>query len=214
MADPVQDPAGATPTWTSGPDHALLVVDMQHDFGNPAGSLYVRRAEEIIEPINRAIRESRAAGHLVVYTRDWHPERTPHFAAFGGLWPAHCVIDSAEAEFLPGLLVDGPVVHKGSGPEDGYSGFAVLHLPSGENRETELSAILDENGIMAVTVVGLAGDWCVKSTAIDAVRLGYRATVPLALTRFVELGPGDAEAAVAAMREAGVAVLEDDAVDD
>ena len=214
MADPVHDPAGPTPTWTSGPDHALLVVDMQHDFGNPAGSLYVRRAEEIIEPINRAIRESRAAGHLVVYTRDWHPEQTPHFAAFGGLWPAHCVIDSAGAEFLPGLLVDGPVVHKGSGPEDGYSGFAVLHLPSGENRETELSAILDENGIMAVTVVGLAGDWCVKSTAIDAVRLGYRATVPLALTRFVELGPGDAEAAVAAMREAGVAVLEDDAVDD
>ncbi len=109
--------------------------------------------------------------------------------------------------------MDGPVVHKGSGPEDGYSGFSVLHLPTGQNRETELSAILDENGIMAVTVVGLAGDWCVKSTAIDAVRLGYRAIVPLALTRFVELEPGDTEAAIAAMREAGVTVVEEDAAD-
>lgn len=203
----------STPTWTTGPDHALLVVDMQHDFGDPAGSLYVRGSEDIIGPINAAIEESLAAGHLVVYTRDWHPEVTPHFAEHGGLWPVHCVIDSSGAEFLPGITVDGPVVHKGSGPEDGYSGFSVLHLPTGQDRETELSAILDENGIMAVTVVGLAGDWCVKSTAIDAIRLGYRATVPLALTRFVELRPGDTEAAVAAMRDAGVTVIED-AIDD
>ena len=99
-------------------------------------------------------------------------------------------------------------MRKGSGPEDGYSGFSVLHLPTGQNRETELSAILDENGIMAITIVGLAGDWCVKSTAIDGVRLGYRVTVPLALTRFVELNPGDTEAAVAQMREAGVTLIE------
>ncbi|WP_420120027.1 isochorismatase family protein [Nakamurella sp.] len=203
----------STPTWTTGADHALLVVDMQHDFGDPAGSLYVRGGEDIVEPINAAIEESLAAGHLVVYTRDWHPEVTPHFAEHGGLWPVHCVIDSSGAEFLPGIKVDGPVVHKGSGPEDGYSGFSVLHLPTGQDRETELSAILDENGIMAVTIVGLAGDWCVKSTAIDAVRLGYRATVPLALTRFVELRPGDTEAAVAAMREAGVTVIGDVTVD-
>ena len=101
----------------------------------------------------------------------------------------------------------GPVVQKGSGPEDGYSGFSVLHLPTGENRETELSAILDENGIMAITVVGLAGDWCVKQTAIDGVRLGYRVTVPLAMTRFVELTSGDRDAAVATMQDAGVTVL-------
>ena len=199
-----------TPTWTHGPDHALLVVDMQHDFGHPDGSLYVLGGEDIVEPINRAIEEALAAGHLVVYTRDWHPEVTPHFAEHGGLWPVHCVIDSTGAEFLPGIKVDGPVVHKGSGPEDGYSGFSVLHLPTGQNRETELSAILDENGVMAVTVVGLAGDWCVKSTAIDAVRLGYRTAVPLALTRFVELNPGDTRAAIDAMRDAGVEVIEVD----
>ncbi len=198
-----------TTALTHGPDHALLVVDMQHDFGHPDGSLYVRGGEDLVEPVNEAIRQARRAGHLVVYTQDWHPPVTPHFAEHGGLWPMHCVIDSRGADFLPDVVIDGPVVRKGSGPEDGYSGFSVLHLPSGENRETELSAILDENGIMAVTIVGLAGDWCVRSTAIDAVRLGYRATVPLALTRFVELNPGDARAAVEAMREAGVEVIED-----
>ncbi len=191
----------------AGPDQALIVVDMQHDFGDPAGSLYVRGAEDILAPITAAIAAAKAAGGLVVYTQDWHPTETPHFADFGGLWPVHCVIGSAGAEFLPDLPVDGPVVRKGSGPEDGYSGFSVLHLPSGQNRETELSAILDENGIMAITIVGLAGDWCVRSTAIDGVRLGYRVTVPLALTRFVELNPGDTESAVAQMREAGVTLI-------
>ena len=191
-----------------GPDHALVVVDLQHDFADPSGSLYVRGGEDLLAPIVQAIERTRAAGGLVVYTQDWHPTQTPHFADFGGLWPVHCVIDSAGAEFVPGLPVVGPVVRKGSGPEDGYSGFSVLHLPTGENRETELSAILDENGIMAITIVGLAGDWCVKDTAIDGIRLGYRVAVPLSLTRFVELGPDDKESAVTAMREAGVTVLD------
>ena len=205
MSDPITTPP-AVPG--AGRDHALVVVDMQHDFGHPTGSLYVRGAEDIVEPIAQLIREATAAGRTVVYTQDLHPERTPHFVAHGGLWPAHCVIDSHGASLLPDIPVHGPVVRKGSGPEDGYSGFSVLHLPTGSTRETELSAILDENGIMAITIVGLAGDWCVKSTAIDGVRLGYRVTVPLSMTRFVELHPGDTEAAVTAMREAGVAVLD------
>ena len=200
MTDPIGLP--------TGPDEALIVVDMQHDFVDPVGSLYVRGAEDIVAPITTAIAEAKAAGGLVVYTQDWHPTETPHFADFGGLWPVHCVIGSAGAEFLPGLPIEGPVVRKGSGPEDGYSGFSVLHLPTGQNRETELSAILDENGIMGITIVGLAGDWCVRSTAVDGVRLGYRVTVPLALTRFVELHPGDTESAVAQMREAGVTLVE------
>jgi nicotinamidase/pyrazinamidase len=100
------------------------------------------------------------------------------------------------------------VVRKGSGPEDGYSGFSVVNLETGATVGTELSTILDENGIMSIVVVGLAGDWCVKATAIDGVALGYRTTVPLSLTRFVELHPGDTEAAVTAMREAGVAVVD------
>jgi nicotinamidase/pyrazinamidase len=189
-------------------EQALVVVDMQHDFGDQNGSLYVKGAEDIIAPIAKAIADTRSAGGYVVYTQDWHPEQTPHFAAFGGLWPVHCVIESAGADMLPGIPVDGPVVRKGSGPEDGYSGFSVLHLPTGQNRETELSALLDENGIMAITIVGLAGDWCVKSTAIDGIRLGYRVTVPLSMTRFVELSPGDSEQAKAQMRDAGVTLVE------
>ncbi len=187
---------------------ALVVVDMQHDFGDPSGSLYVTGGEQILPGILAQIQGTLAAGGLVVYTQDWHPEHTPHFAADGGIWPKHCVIDSPGAQFLPGLPIDGPVVRKGTGPQDGYSGFSVMDLQTGATIGTELSAILDENGIMAITVVGLAGDWCVKATAIDGVALGYRTTVPLSLTRFVELQPGDTQAAVSAMKAAGVTVTD------
>ncbi|MTD13347.1 isochorismatase family protein [Nakamurella sp. YIM 132087] len=190
------------------PTSALIVVDMQHDFADPTGSLYVKGGEELLSPIVAEIEAAKASGALVVYTQDWHPEHTPHFAVDGGIWPVHCVIGSAGAEFVPGLPVEGPVVRKGSGPEDGYSGFSVLDLGSGKTKGTELSTILDEHGIMSISIVGLAGDWCVKSTAVDGVGLGYDVTVPLSMTRFVELNPGDTEAAVAAMREAGATVLD------
>ena len=192
-----------------GDTRALIVVDMQHDFADPAGSLFVRGAPEIVSGVVNAIQQTRQAGGLVVYTQDWHPAHTPHFAADGGIWPVHCVMGTTGAEFIPGLPIVGPVVRKGSGPEDGYSGFSVLDIPTGTTRGTELSTILDENGIMDIIVVGLAGDWCVKATAVDGVGLGYHTTVPLGLTRFVELKPGDGDAAVAAMREAGVSVLAD-----
>jgi nicotinamidase/pyrazinamidase len=188
------------------PSTALIVVDVQHDFADPAGSLYVKGGEDVVGPIGAEIAAARAAGAVVVYTQDWHPERTPHFAQDGGIWPVHCVIGTPGADLVPDLPVVGPVVRKGSGPEDGYSGFSVLDLTTGATKGTELSVILDENGIMDAVVVGLAGDWCVKATAIDGVRLGYGVTVPLHLTRFVELEPGDSDRAVAQMRAAGVAV--------
>jgi len=206
MTTPENPPTRSFPV-PAGADHALIVVDLQHDFADPCGSLYVRGAEEIVAPIVQAIADTRAAGGYVVYTQDWHPRETPHFAEFGGLWPVHCVIGSPGAQMLPGVPVDGPVVRKGSGPEDGYSGFSVRHLPTGQHRETGLSQILDENGIMAITIVGLAGDCCVQETAVDGIRLGYRVTVPLAMTRFVGLRPGDEAAAIARMREAGVTLV-------
>lgn len=187
---------------------ALIVVDMQHDFADPSGSLYVKDGEQTLAGILEQIRGTVEAGGLVVYTQDWHPEHTPHFAVDGGIWPVHCVMGTPGAELLPGLAIEGPVVRKGSGPEDSYSGFSVLDLETGATAGTELSTILDENGIMAITVVGLAGDWCVKATAIDGVALGYRTTVPLWLTRFVELNPGDTDAAIAAMTAAGVSVTD------
>jgi nicotinamidase/pyrazinamidase len=196
----------APPTFAS--TTALIVVDMQHDFADPSGSLYVQDGEQTLPGILEQIRGTVAAGGLVVYTQDWHPEHTPHFAVDGGIWPVHCVMGTPGADLIPGIPVEGPVVRKGSGPEDSYSGFTVLDLETGAISGTELSTILDENGIMAITVVGLAGDWCVKATAIDGVALGYRTTVPLSLTRFVELQPGDTVAAVDAMTAAGVIVTE------
>lgn len=194
-------------SWDFTPSTALVVVDVQDDFADPAGALYVSGGEQIVAPIIEQIRAAQAAGATVVYTQDWHPESTPHFAKDGGLWPVHCVIGSPGAELVAGLPVVGPVVRKGSGREDGYSGFSVLDLDTGAVTGTELSTILDENGVMSLVVVGLAGDWCVRATAIDGVRLGYDVTVPLELTRFVELEPGDSARAVAAMAEAGVHIV-------
>lgn len=195
-------------TGTYAPSGALVIVDMQHDFADPAGSLYVRGGEELVAPIADEIAAAQQAGATVVYTQDWHPEHTPHFQADGGLWPSHCVAGTEGAALVPGLPVVGPQLRKGTGTEDGYSGFSEVDLATGATKGTDLSTILDEAGIMDVTVVGLAGDWCVKATAIDGVRLGYGVTVPLALTRFVELEPGDTERAVADMRAAGVTVID------
>jgi nicotinamidase/pyrazinamidase len=190
------------------PSSALVVVDMQHDFADPAGSLYVRGGEELVDPIAAEIAVAGEAGATVVYTQDWHPAHTPHFQQDGGLWPVHCVAESEGAALVPGLPVAGPLLRKGTGTEDGYSGFSEVDLATGATKGTDLSTILDEAGVMDVTVVGLAGDWCVKATAIDGVRLGYTVTVPLAMTRFVELEPGDTERAVVDMRAAGVTVVD------
>ncbi len=194
-------------TQTYTPSTALVVVDMQRDFADPAGSLYVQGGEQTLAGINAEIRAATDAGATVAYTQDWHPASTPHFAKDGGLWPVHCVMDTAGAALVEGLTVSGPVVQKGSGPEDAYSGFSVLNLADGSTTGTALSTILDENGVMSIVVVGLAGDWCVKATAVEGVKLGYDVTVPLALTRFVELEAGDGDRAVEQMRAAGVTLV-------
>jgi nicotinamidase/pyrazinamidase len=188
------------------PGTALLVVDVQVDFADPAGSLYVPGGEEVVDVVNAEVRAARSAGALVVYTQDWHPPQTPHFATQGGVWPVHCVRDTPGAAFLPGLLVDGPVIRKGTGGEDGYSGFSVRDPRSGETSATRLGELLDEAGVRRVVVTGIAGDYCVVETALDARDLGYDVVVPLAATRFVELNPGDGERAVSRMRDAGVDV--------
>lgn len=188
------------------PTTALVVVDVQNDFTDPAGGLAVTDAEAILPAVNARVAACRAAGGLVVYTQDWHPERTPHFTTDGGPWPVHCVAGTWGAALHPDLVVDGPVVRKGVGGEDGYSGFSVRDPVSGAVDRTELGALLDTHGVRRVVVVGLAGDVCVAATAEDAVRLGYATTVPLDATRMVELHPGDGDRAVARLRAAGVEV--------
>jgi nicotinamidase/pyrazinamidase len=185
---------------------ALVVVDLQNDFADPSGGLYVRAGQEIVAPVNAEIAAARSAGAIVVYTQDWHPEESPHFAKDGGIWPVHCVGGTWGAELHPDLDVSGETVRKGTGGEDGYSGFSVRDPRSGEQAPTELARLLPA-AVRRLVVVGLAGDYCVKETALDGVRLGFEVVVPLALTRFVNLGEGDDAEAVDLMRSAGVEVV-------
>jgi nicotinamidase/pyrazinamidase len=186
------------------PGTALVVVDMQVDFGSPDGGLYVAGGEQTIPVVNEEIATAVAAGSPVFYTHDWHPPVTPHFAKDGGIWPVHCVAGTPGAELLPGLHVQGTFVHKGITGEDGYSGFMVRHPETGETGPTELDELLRQQDVTRIVVVGLAGDYCVKETALDGVRLGYDVTVLLEATRFVNLQPGDDDQAVADMAAAGV----------
>jgi nicotinamidase/pyrazinamidase len=188
-------------------DTALLVIDVQNDFADPGGGLYVGGGEQVVPTVNAEVDAAQQAGARVVYTQDWHPASTPHFERDGGTWPVHCVQGTWGAQLHPDLRVAGPVVQKGTGGEDGYSGFSIRDPVSGAESATQLGALLDEAGVQRVVVTGLAGDVCVKETALDAVRLGYRVTVPLAATRFVNLSPGDDDAAIAEMRRVGVDVV-------
>ena len=183
---------------------SLVVVDVQNDFADPRGGLYVDDGQSVIPTINRLVAAAGHAGALVVYTQDWHPERTPHFQASGGAWPVHCVQGTWGAELHPDLEVDGPVVRKGTGADDGYSGFTARDVTTGQDKATELRAVLEEGAVHTVVVVGLAEDVCVQATALDARRLGYDTTVLLDATRPVNLEPGDEQRAIEAMAAAGV----------
>ncbi len=191
---------------TAGQAYALVVVDMQNDFADPSGSLYVRGGEEIVEAVNAEVAAALAAGAPVVYTQDWHPASTPHFVTEGGLWPVHCVQGTWGAQLHPALRVQGPVVRKGTAGEDGYSGFSVRDPVSGAESATELGSLLDAAGVRSLRVCGLAGDVCVKSTALDGRALGYEVTVLQDAIRHVNLRPGDGERAEAEMAAAGVLV--------
>lgn len=182
---------------------ALIVVDVQNDFAHPDGSLYIEGGDKVIGTINAHVTDARDAGALVVYTQDWHPSSTPHFVTDGGAWPVHCVKDTWGAEFHPSLdvLGDAPVVRKGTGGEDGYSGFTVRDPESGEEAPTDLDATLREHGVEQVVVCGLAQDVCVRATVLDARDKGYQTLVLADGTRPVD--PGDGERAVEEMQRAG-----------
>jgi nicotinamidase/pyrazinamidase len=186
---------------------ALLVVDVQNDFADPNGSLYVEGGEEIVPFVNREIDRATGAGSFVVYTQDWHPASTPHFEIHGGKWPVHCVRDTWGADLHPDVKVVGDQIRKATGPEDGYSGFSVEHLPSGERRGTGLDDLLRARGIERIVIVGLATDYCVKETALDGLRRGYDTTVLCEAVRAVELQPGDGAHALAAVSEAGARLV-------
>jgi nicotinamidase/pyrazinamidase len=173
---------------------ALIVVDVQNDFC-AGGALAVPDGEAVIEPINRLAREAR----FVVATRDWHPPNHQSFQAYGGPWPVHCVQGSRGAELHPRLDLKeiDAVVDAGQGPDqEGYSGF----------EGTELERVLREHGANEVHVVGLALDYCVKETALDARGAAFDVVVHRDATRSIDAHPGDAQRAVEQLRAAGVRV--------
>ncbi|MDY6828118.1 MAG: isochorismatase family protein [Pseudomonadota bacterium] len=183
---------------------ALIVVDVQNDFADPQGTLSVHGAEAIIPAINAEIRRAETAGACVVVTQDWHPEHTPHFAKDGGIWPVHCVANSWGAQLHPKLVYgDALRIRKGTGGEDGYSAFSVRDPETGAEKATELAATLHARGITRVVVAGLATDYCVQATVLDARGLGFETLVVADAIRPVERVPGDGAKAVAAMRAAG-----------
>jgi nicotinamidase/pyrazinamidase len=173
--------------------NALLIVDFQNDF-TPGGALAVREGNAIGERIDALARSGQF--DLVVATRDWHPEDHGSFEQHGGPWPVHCVAGSEGAQLHRSL--DASLVHvivdKGHDPStEGYSGFEA----------TNLAELLREHGVDHVTVVGLATDYCVKNTALDALRHGFGVTVDSNAVRAVDVEPGDGDRALEEVRVAG-----------
>jgi nicotinamidase/pyrazinamidase len=187
------------------PDTALVVVDVQNDFADPDGSLTVAGAPDAVVAVNREIEAAVRAGAMVVATQDWHPERTPHFVTDGGPWPVHCVGGTWGAELVPTLVIPdaAPRVRKGANGEDGYSGFTMRDPVTGETTPTELEMLLRAAGVDAVAVVGLATDYCVRATALDAVGLGFATAVLTDAVAAVDVQPGDGDLALAELEAAG-----------
>jgi nicotinamidase/pyrazinamidase len=182
-----------------GEDDALLVVDLQRDF-LPGGALGVAGGDEVLAVANAQIERFAAAGAPVVASRDWHPAGHCSFTACGGIWPEHCVAGTAGAEFAPDLRLpaDAVLVHKATTVDkDAYSAF----------EGTDLAARLRDLGVGRVFLVGLATDYCVLRTALDARRLGFEVVVLENGVRAVDLSPGDGERALERMREAGCRIV-------
>ncbi|MEJ1971143.1 MAG: bifunctional nicotinamidase/pyrazinamidase [Lacunisphaera sp.] len=194
--------------------NALILVDIQNDF-LPGGALPVPRGDEIIPVVNRLQEEF----PLVVATQDWHPADHGSFAANHAgrrpgevidlhglpqiLWPVHCVQHSHGAAFAPGLRTEriAQIFFKGTDPQvDSYSGI----FDNGRRKATGLADYLRGRGVTEVTIAGLATDYCVKATALDAQALGFKTTVVTDACRGVDLTPGDSARAFAEMERAGI----------
>ena len=179
---------------------ALIVVDVQNDFC-PRGALAVESGDAIVPIVNRYMARFEAAGAPVFLTRDWHPPVTRHFQEYGGVWPPHCVQGTRGAEFHPGLETPASavVVSKGMDPDqDAYSAF---HAQDEWGRP--FAAALAARGVRRVYVGGLATDYCVRATALDAVREGFEVVVLTDAIGAVDLQPGDGARAIDQMQGAG-----------
>ncbi len=174
---------------------------MQNDFC-PGGALGVPDGDTILPRVNRTIELFARRGLPVLATRDWHPKVTKHFREFGGAWPAHCVQGTKGARFHPDLRLpkDVVILSKGMDPEqDSYSGFQAYN-----GRGRDLESVIRDLGVDELFICGLATDYCVRATSLDAVRRGLRPQVLEDAIKGVDVKPGDSEAAIREMRAAGV----------
>lgn len=175
---------------------ALLIVDVQNDFC-PGGALGVLEGDQVVPVLNRWIQQAEREGIPIFLTRDWHPAGHVSFKERGGPWPPHCVQDTPGADFRHDLILprDAQIISKGADFDlDSYSAFGG----------TDLTTRLREAGIKRVWIGGLAQDYCVRATSLDALREGFEVHVILAATRAVNARPGDGDRALDDMKHAGV----------
>ncbi len=184
---------------------ALLVVDVQNDFC-PGGALAVPDGDAIVARVNRTVRIFTRRGLPVLATRDWHPPVTKHFKEFGGAWPPHCIQGTKGARFHPRLSLpkNAVILSKGMDPEqDSYSAFQAQN--SGGR---DLESVVHDLGVDELFLCGLATDYCVRATALDAMRRGMRVSVLEDAIKGVDLKPGDSAAAVQEICDAGAVLVE------
>jgi len=188
---------------------ALLVVDVQNDFC-PGGALPVPQGDRVVPVLNRVIRRFEARGAPVYASRDWHPPVTSHFKKYGGIWPVHCLADSEGARFHPQLHLPAgaSIVSKGQDPSNhGYSAFDGTTAMGGT-----LAEDLKARGVEHLYVGGLATDYCVRHSVLDALKAGLRVTVLTDASAGVDVAPGDSARAIEEMRAAGATVATSDQV--
>jgi nicotinamidase/pyrazinamidase len=183
---------------------ALIVVDVQNDFC-PGGALAVENGDEVVPVLNRYIERFVALRLPIFATRDWHPVKTTHFKAYGGVWPVHCVQGTHGAEFHPDLKLTPEITIVSAGmaaDEDGYSGFLGR-----DSSGRSLAALLRDRGVERLLIGGLATDYCVKHTVLDGIQEGFQVVLIGDAVRGVNLNPGDSEQAIKEMSAAGAIVV-------
>jgi nicotinamidase/pyrazinamidase len=179
---------------------ALVIIDLQNDFC-PGGALPVTDGDRVVPVLNRYIKKFTLEKRQIFATRDWHPAKTKHFKAYGGLWPPHCIQGTPGAEFRTDLALpkDAVIVSGGMAPdEEGYSGF-----DGKDEKGVGLASLLHASGVKRIFVGGLATDYCVKHTVLDGLKLGFKVVLLEDAVRGVNLKPDDSERAIEEMVSAG-----------
>jgi nicotinamidase/pyrazinamidase len=179
---------------------ALLIVDVQNDFC-PGGALQIRDGDRVIAPLNAAAQLFRAAALPVLASRDWHPPQTRHFREFGGDWPLHCVAGTTGAAFHPDLRLPPGTMILSKGFDPALNGYSAFEAVSADGRQ--LAEVLAELEVQRLYIGGLATDYCVLATTLEARQHGLAVTVLTDAIAAVESLPGDTTAALAKMQAAG-----------